>query len=130
MLLKKNDIILKGIGASPGIIIGKAFMVYDDVLSMPVVTLTTETEINEEINRFKQAVNKSTQQLLALKKRLNSPKHKEAVFIIDAQVLILEDRVLVDNTITAIKEKKIDAVSAVNNTISGLGKIFEGIEDE
>jgi phosphotransferase system enzyme I (PtsI) len=130
MGMKKKDIMLTGIAASPGIIIGKVFMFYDDALTIPVVPLTTEEEIHGEINRFKQAVNKSRQQLLALKKRLKSQMHREAVFIIDAQVLILEDRILVENTINAVKEKKIDAVSAVKNTISGLGKIFEDIEDE
>ena len=130
MALNKNDILLKGIAASPGVIIGKAFTFFDDALSMPVVLLTSETEISEEINRFKQALNSSTRQLLNVKKKLDHQKHKDASFIIDAQILILEDSVLVDNTITAIREKKIDAVSAVNNTIRELGKIFEGIEDK
>ena len=59
MALKKNDLILTGIAACPGIIIGKAFMVYDDTLSMPVVPLVTEGEIHEEIYRFKQTLNRS-----------------------------------------------------------------------
>ena len=124
-----KEMLLKGIGASPGIIIGKAFLLYDDALSWPAVHLTTAMEISREIDRLKQALKKSKQQLLDLKKKLAHKKYKEASFIIDAQVLILQDRMLVENTINAIKEKKIDAVSAVKNTISGLGKIFEDIED-
>ena len=127
---KKNNIIVQGIGASPGITIGKAFIVYDDILSMPVISLITEKEIHEEIKRFKQALHKSTQQLLNVREKLDSKKHKEASFIIDAQILILEDSMLVTDTITTIREKKIDAVSAVKNTICELGKIFQDIEDE
>ena len=126
----KKEMLLKGIGASPGIIIGKAFLLYDDALSWPSIPLTTAMEISREINHLKQALTKSKKQLLDLKKKLEHKKHKEASFIIDAQVLILQDRMLVENAINAIKEKKIDAVSAVKNTISELGKIFEDIEDE
>ena len=128
--IKKNDLLLKGVGASPGIIIGKAFMFYDDAMSMPVVSLTTEAEINEEINRFKQALIKSKQQLLKLKRKLEHMKHKEAYYIIDAQILILEDRLLIENIITTIKEKKIDAASAVKDTTRGLSKIFDNLGDE
>ncbi len=128
--IQKNDLLLKGIGASPGIIIGKAFMFYDDAMSMPVVWLTTEAEINEEINRFKQALIKSKQQLLKLKKKLEHMKHKEAYYIIDAQILILEDKLLIENVITTIKEKKINAASAVKDTTRGLSKIFDNLGDE
>jgi phosphotransferase system enzyme I (PtsI) len=128
--IKKNDLLLKGVGASPGIIIGRAFMFYDDAMSMPVVSLATEAEINEEINRFKQALIKSKQQLLKLKRKLEHMKHKEAYYIIDAQILILEDRLLIENIITTIKEKKIDAASAVKDTTRGLSKIFDNLGDE
>jgi len=127
--IKKNDLLLKGVGASPGIIIGKAFMFYDDAMSMSVVSLATEAEINEEINRFKQALIKSKQQLLKLKRKLEHMKHKEAYYIIDAQILILEDRLLIENIITTIKEKKIDAASAVKDTTRGLSKIFNDLGD-
>lgn len=128
--IKKNDLLLKGVGASPGIIIGRAFMFYDDAMSMPVVSLATEAEINEEINRFKQALIKSKQQLLKLKRKLEHMKQKEAYYIIDAQILILEDRLLIENIITTIKEKKIDAASAVKDTTRGLSKIFDNLGDE
>ena len=128
--IKKNDLLLKGVGASPGIIIGRAFMFYDDAMSMPVVSLATEAEINDEINRFKQALIKSKQQLLKLKRKLEHMKHKEAYYIIDAQILILEDRLLIENIITTIKEKKIDAASAVKDTTRGLSKIFDNLGDE
>ena len=128
--IKKNDLLLKGVGASPGIIIGRAFMFYDDAMSMPVVSLATEAEINEEINRFKQALIKSKQQLLKLKRKLEHMKYKEPYYIIDAQILILEDRLLIENIITTIKEKKIDAASAVKDTTRGLSKIFDNLGDE
>ena len=57
-------------------------------------------------------------------------KHKEAYYIIDAQILILEDRLLIENIITTIKEKKIDAASAVKDATRGLSKIFDNLGDE
>jgi len=128
--IKKNDLLLKGIGVSPGIIIGKAFVVDTNEIELSAILLNTEAAINQEIKGLKQALIKSKQQLLKLKRKLEHMKHKEAYYIIDAQILILEDKLLVENITTAIKEKKIDAASAVKDTTRGLSKIFDNLGDE
>lgn len=128
--IKKNDLLLKGIGVSPGIIIGKTFLFDTNEIEVSATLLNTEAAINQEIKGLKQALIKSKQQLLKLKRKLEHMKHKEAYYIIDAQILILEDRLLIENIITTIKEKKIDAASAVKNTTRGLSKIFDNLGDE
>ena len=128
--IKKNDLLLKGIGVSSGIIIGKAFVVDTNEIELSAILLNTEAAINQEIKGLKQALIKSKQQLLKLKRKLEHMKHKEAYYIIDAQILILEDKLLVENITTAIKEKKIDAASAVKDTTRGLSKIFDNLGDE
>ncbi len=128
--IKKNDLLLKGIGVSPGIIIGKTFLFDTNEIEVSATLLNTEAAINQEIKGLKQALIKSKQQLLKLKRKLEHMKHKEAYYIIDAQILILEDRLLIENIITTIKEKKIDAASAVKNTTRGSSKIFDNLGDE
>jgi len=129
MELRENDLLLKGIGVSQGIIIGKAFLLGADEIEVSTILLSTEAEITQEITRLKQALNESKQQLLRVKKEVERKKYKEARYIIDAQILILEDKLLTENIINTIKEKKIDAASAVRDTIRGLSKIFDVVGD-
>ena len=127
---RKNDLLLKGIGVSPGIIIGKAFLVDPREIELSAIQLNTDAEIKQELSRFKQALSESKQQLLNVKKEVEHKKIKEASYIIDAQILILEDKLLIENITTTIKEKKIDAASAVKDTVRRLSKSFDDIGDE
>jgi phosphotransferase system enzyme I (PtsI) len=126
----KSDLLLKGIGVSPGIIIGKAFLFYPSEIEVSTILLNTEDEINREINRFKLSLKESKQQLLIIKKEVEHTKRKEARYIIDAQILILEDKLLTENIISTIKEKRIDAASAVRDTMRVLSKSFDDVGDE
>ncbi len=130
MKAKESDYMLKGIGVSPGIIIGKVFLFSPSNIEVSTISLTTGEEINHEISRFKLSLQKSKEQLLAVKKEVKRKKHKEARYIIDAQLLILEDKLLVGNIIKTIREKKIDAASAVKETIQGLSRTFDDVGDE
>jgi len=130
MGVRKKDILLKGIGVSPGIIIGKAFLLDPREIEVSPMPLNTETEIKQEIKRFKVSLKESRHQLMKVKKEVESKKYKEARYIIDAQLLILEDKLLIENIINTIKEKKIDAASAAKDTIRRLSKGFDDVGDE
>ncbi len=127
---RENDLLLKGIGVSPGIIIGKAFLVDRREIELSTIHLNTDAEIKHELGRVKQALSESKQQLLNVKKEVEHKKIKEASYIIDAQILILEDKLLIENITTTIKEKKVDAASAVKDTVRKLSKSFDDIGDE
>jgi phosphotransferase system enzyme I (PtsI) len=127
---KENDYMLKGIGVSPGIIIGKVFLFSPSDIEISTITLTTDAEISHEINRFRLSLQKSREQLLAVKKEVKRKKHKEARYIIDAQLLILDDKLLIESIINTIREHKIDAASAVKDTIHGLSRTFDDVGDE
>ena len=75
---RKSDLLLKGIGVSPGIIIGKVFLFDPSEIEVFTIPINTEEEINQEIKRFKLSLNESKQQLLTVKKEVEHKKHKEA----------------------------------------------------
>jgi phosphotransferase system enzyme I (PtsI) len=127
--MNKNHL-LKGIGASPGIAIGKVFLVDRDHLELSHYNIATNEEIEKEIERFKGAIAASRAQLLKAKKDINKKKFKEAQYIIDTHILLLQDKFLMENTIKAIKHEKIDAALALKKTIDGLRKHLANINDE
>jgi phosphotransferase system enzyme I (PtsI) len=127
--MNKNHL-LTGIGASPGIAIGKVFLVDRDHLELLHYNITTNEEIEKEIERFKKAIAASRAQLLKAKKDINKKKFKEAQYIIDTHILLLQDKFLLENTTKAIKHEKTDAAQALKKTIDGLRKHLANINDE
>jgi len=126
----QQNLLLRGIGVSPGIIIGKAFLFTPADIEIPVITLSSKAEINGEIERFKQALEKSRENLRAVRKEVERKKQKEARYIIDAQLLILEDKLLVESIIKTIRDKGIDAASGVKEAIRHLSRSFDDVSDE
>ena len=84
--IKKSDLLLKGIGVSPGIIIGKAFVVNTNEIELSAILLNTEAAINQEIKGLKQALIKSKQQLLKLKRKLKHMKHNINTKIVTCKI--------------------------------------------
>ena len=125
-----KNLLLKGIVASQGIAVGKVFLVNQDHLELSHYNIATNKEIEKEINRFKKAIEESQSQLLRAKKDINKKKFKEAQYIIDTHILLLQDKVLMDNTIKIIKHEKIDAALALKKTIEGLRAHLAEINDE
>ncbi|MFB3925968.1 MAG: phosphoenolpyruvate--protein phosphotransferase [Syntrophales bacterium] len=125
----KKNVVLKGIGVSPGIISGKAYVLnYMDV-QVPYYHLTNATQILEEAKRFRRAVRDSKAQLMEVRKALSEEEGLEPVFIIDVHIMMLRDKMLIHNTISNIREKSVNAEWALRMTIDKYRQAFSRIED-
>ncbi|MBI4621166.1 MAG: phosphoenolpyruvate--protein phosphotransferase [Desulfobacterales bacterium] len=127
---RQEDYVIKGIGGSPGIVIGKAQPIDRDRVDMLAYRLIGEAEVPGEERRFKIAVEESKEQCLKVKDNILSQDAKEVVYIIDAQLMILEDRMLIDETIRRIREEKVNAEWALEITLQKLRGAFKNIDDE
>ena len=129
MAKKRENIILKGIGVSSGIAIGRAHLIERgrvEVEERPI----KKAQVEKEVNRFRRAVEQSKLQLQRIKEKLLKESAKEHVYIIDAHLLILEDKMLIDDTIKNIRERLIGAEGALKRHMHNLSMIFDRIEDE
>ncbi len=129
MSKKRENITLKGIGVSSGIAIGRAHLIERgrvEVEERPI----RPGQVEKEVNRFKKAVEQSKKQLRRIKGKFLKEGAKEHIYIIDAHLLILEDRMLIDDTIKNVREGLIGAEGALKKHIHNLSMIFDKIEDE
>ncbi len=97
--------VLKGIPASPGIAIGPAFLYGKEEFVIYKRKITDE-EIPSEIAKFEEALIKTRQEILELQKTL-SQKGASSAKIFEAHLLLLEDRMLIEEVIKELKEKKL-----------------------
>jgi phosphotransferase system enzyme I (PtsI) len=122
---------MKGTGVSPGVAIGKAWLLHRTRFEIGSHRrLENEQQIEDEVTRFCQALDESKKQLLKVKEEMGKKGRKEASYIIDAHLLILEDKVIRNNTVEAIRKKKVDAPWALQDTIEELKRGFDDVEDE
>jgi phosphotransferase system enzyme I (PtsI) len=122
--------VFKGIGVSPGIVIGSAFLV-DRWKTKIKKTQIKKSEIKQETERFKRAVALSKEQLSLVKEKISREvKDKTYTYIIDVHLLILEDQALINKTVNLIKNERVNAEWALDQVLAHFASIFDGIDDE
>ncbi|MCX5820595.1 MAG: phosphoenolpyruvate--protein phosphotransferase [Deltaproteobacteria bacterium] len=126
----KKTFVMKGIGVSPGIVIGKAYLFDRLDAQVPFYKLNDPGLVTKEIKRFRKALRESEKQLLELKKRLGDlGGGMEPLYIIDVHIMILRDRKFIDLTLQNIREMCVNAEWAVRMTVDKYREIFGRMED-
>jgi phosphotransferase system enzyme I (PtsI) len=125
----KKTFVLKGIGVSPGVVIGKVYRFDPLDAQVSFYKLSNSDLIPHEIERFKNALKESSKELLEIQEKLRKTKVTEPLYIIDVHVLLLADKKFINRTIKYIRRLGVNAEWAVRMTLDHYKQIFEGVED-
>jgi phosphotransferase system enzyme I (PtsI) len=125
----KKTFVLKGIGVSPGIVTGKAYLFDPLDIQLSFYKLNDPLLIPMEIKRFRNALKESEHQLLEIQENLRKKKINEPFYVIDVHILILKDKKFINRTIKYIRRLGINAEWAVRLVLDRYKKIFAGVED-
>jgi phosphotransferase system enzyme I (PtsI) len=128
--VEKKSFVLKGVGVSPGIVIGKAFLYDRFDAQVSFYRLRDKSLVNKEIKKFKAALKESEKQLLEVKNKLCELAGQEPLYIIDVHIMILKDKMFINHTVQYIKDVLVNAEWALKMTIDRYREIFEKVEDE
>jgi phosphotransferase system enzyme I (PtsI) len=122
-----QEITIKGIGASPGICIGKAYLVDREGVDILRHYHIPEGKLSDEIKRFKTAVKKARDELDRIV--ANSPEELKQVHILETHMALLKDKALYGKTIETIKTQRVNAEWALKQVVSGLKDVFLSMQD-
>ncbi|ATB28831.1 phosphoenolpyruvate--protein phosphotransferase [Melittangium boletus DSM 14713] len=120
---------LKGIGASPGVAVGHAYILDRKRVRTPKLRLA-EAEVDPERQRMRTALELSDQQLSDLKDQISRTEGPEHALILEAHRLMLHDPMFVDEVNRLIVEDRINAEWAVRRVARKLKHLFDNIPDE
>lgn len=123
-----GEIRLHGISASPGISIGKAYLVDKEGVDVIEKYLIREKQLKNEINRFKAAVKKSKDELNAIIDDTPGELRQHAS-ILEAQKVLLKDKMLYGKTIEIIKNDRVNAEWAFKKAVSNIKSMFRKLPD-
>lgn len=126
---ESKEIKLSGISASPGICIGKAYLVGREGVDIVKRYSIPDKKIDKEIKRFKLAVKKTNDELQSIIE--NSPDDfRQNANILETHALLLKDKMLYGSTIETIENDKINAEWALKMVVSKIKMMFEGMSDD
>ena len=117
---------IQGIGAAPGIVIGRVFLLDRRSVIVPHVHID-DSQIDTEVTRFETALAKSQEQLQELSARVALDQNEHAS-IIQAHEMMLQDPTLIQQTSHRIKTEQVNAEWAVQETLKELGALLEKVE--
>jgi len=113
----------EGIAASPGIAIGRAYVLEKEKFSILEYQIKKE-EVEKEIERFKEAVRQSKKELEKIKERVRKKIGEKEAYIFQAHLYMLEDPFLIDETIKRIRRERLNAEAALRETFRIIPKKF------
>ena len=119
---------IRGLGVSPGIAMGEALLMERE--AVPVFRLLLPPEgVEGEVQRLSRAVAASRGQLEAIKERLSREVGALHAYIFDAQLLMLDDPLLLDRTVAVIREEHVNAEWALRTVSDQLHALFDEFGD-
>jgi len=120
--------VYSGIAVSSGVAIGQAYLL-DRSRVCVIKHSIPESEIDGEIKRLRDAIEKSKAQMRDLKQRASSIADKYAI-ILDTYTLLLEDDILINETIETIRREHSNAEWALTVTLEKFTNLFNNINDD
>ncbi len=120
---------MRGIAASPGIAIGRAFIYNKEV--PPIGNRRIAPHLVEaEVERFLNSLNQAGEEIRRTQRLVELEQGADIAQIFQAQLAMLEDPQIKEQTLTRIREKNYPAERAFSVTLEQMKKIFESIENE
>lgn len=117
-----------GIDASPGICIGKAYLVDREGVEVVEKYAIEKEEIKKEVNRFKAAVTQAKDELRAIID--NAPEDlRQHINILETHMELLKDKMLYGKAIDIIKAEQVNAEWALKKSESSVKSMFQNIAD-
>lgn len=117
---------LNGLGVSPGIGLGRALVLRrgeDLRFRVP------ESMVGREMDRLDAARTQSREQLRQIKTRMARVGGSDHAYLFDAQLLMLDDAMLVERAASIIREERLNAESALQRALEQISAYFDEVED-
>jgi phosphotransferase system enzyme I (PtsI) len=117
---------LKGIGVSPGVVAGRAVLLIHraQVLRYQIAA----TRVDSELSRLEQSRSRSHDQLVDIRNRVAS-RRPELASLFDAQLLMLEDPMLLPRAADIVRTQRVNAEWAVQQVFHEFGEVFDEVAD-
>ncbi len=120
---------LTGVAASPGVAFGHAVTSWDPEFVTLNYTLEP-SEVDSQVESLRRSVDESRQQLVRMQDKLAGAVGGDSTTLIDAHLLILEDRLFVERIVEKIRAERINAEWAIQAVSSHILEAYDRVHDD
>ncbi len=121
--------VIHGIPASPGVVIGKAFVLDTERPHVEEEEISAE-EVEAEVDAFQSALEETKRELVRLRGGLEEALGESHARIFDAHIMILEDSMVIEGTLRRIRDERQSAAFALTETIGQVTTAMSRTNDE
>lgn len=121
--------VLQGIAASPGIVIGKAYVLDSEEMAIPQKPIR-ENAVHKEIIRFQDALTQTRAEIQKIRDKISQEINQEHGDIFNAHLMVLEDRAIIEEVMERIKKEKLTAEYIFSQVLKKYVQSFLKIDDE
>jgi phosphotransferase system enzyme I (PtsI) len=125
----KGEKVYRGIAVSAGVCKGKVVVLTHARHAIVRRELAAEV-VPQEIQRFEHALVRTRQQITEVQRRVADTMSSSEADIFDAHLLMLEDRVLIEEVIKIIRDQKTNADYAFHSAAGRYIAVLETVQDE
>lgn len=126
-----SEIILKGVGVSPGVAVGEVVLfAHDKGASTVVDRSVSEEQIPLEIARFDEALIATHRQISEIQRKVASMLGEEHAGIFDAHLLVVDDRYFIEEVVRELREKKKNVESIISQVAGRYIEMLSKLEDD
>jgi phosphotransferase system enzyme I (PtsI) len=119
----------KGVPVSPGIAVARAYCV-DEVLAQREADHIEAASLADEVSRFDQACAAAARELDAIVARVSKEIGEKEAAIFQAHRLLLRDPALLNKVKTIIRNRRVDARTALHEVLDEYSTLYAQIQDE
>jgi len=118
---------LSGIGVSPGVVSGRAVILNQraQVLRYQIAP----ARVADEVARLEDSRRRSREQLTEIRARLTKRRGPELASLFDAQLLMLDDPMLIARAVEIVKTQRVNAEWAVQQVFHEFSDVFDDVAD-
>ena len=120
---------LTGIAASSGITVAPAYRIGKEEFIIPKEGIRPE-DVPIQIQLFEEALIQTRREIIELQKRIAGDMGQEQAEIFDAHLLVLEDRMLIEEVISRLKIELLSVTYIFSEVLKKYIDVFSKIEDE
>ncbi|MBI3323244.1 MAG: phosphoenolpyruvate--protein phosphotransferase [Candidatus Omnitrophica bacterium] len=120
---------LKGIPASPGVAIGRAFLLDSEEVAVAKQPIEAAA-VPQEIARFEEALAQTRREILDIQQKISEELGIEHAEIFNAHLMFLEDRAYIDEVISRLKNEQLNVEHVFSEVLRKYVQVFSKVEDE
>lgn len=125
----KKSVTFRGIGVSPGVAAGPAVLLSQDTLQISERAIDA-TSVADEIIRFEEALIETRRQIQQIQEALSGQTRAQDVSILDAHLMVLDDRTFLEEIIGWVREKLKNIEFAVQEGTAKYASVLEAVDDD